>query len=161
MNFLKLFPILFPIFASLTSQACEDIPKWGLLGDDDSVSRLCSESTNFVLVCIVDTEVVFDSTIGKLKPPFGQIIHHATVIQTYKGRLKLGDQIKIEFMTDSLPRDDKERAEFIEAANKKIKGKLKFAFLDAASDGLHSCEWVDIADHSEELGQLLTKISQK
>jgi len=130
-------------------------PKWGFLGNEDDVRKLFLASKNVLLICIVDTELKFDTSFSKLNPPFGQVVHHATVVSSYRGVCKTGEKIRIGFVTDSLPKDEKEREAFVSKANKKAKGVLKFAFLGSGKDGIYSCEWLDLADYSPELGALL------
>ena len=151
MKFNRTLRTLLVVWVALVALTFSQDPKWGFLGNDDDVARSCSESTNVVLVCVVDTELVYAVGSRKLKPPSAQVIHHATVVQSYKGGLKIGDRVKIGFVTDRLPMDESKRTDFIVAANKKAKGSLKFAFLGSGENGEYFCEWIDLENYSEGL----------
>lgn len=89
--------VSFVTLAALGALTSAGPPQWGWLGGEDDVAELCSESTNVVLVCIVDTELVYEVGARKLKPPFAKVLHHATVVQSHKGALKIGDRIEIGY----------------------------------------------------------------
>jgi hypothetical protein len=161
MNFHRSLRVSFVTWVALGALTFAQAPKWGFLGGDDDVAGLCSESTNVVLICIVDTELVYEVGSRKLKPPFAQVIHHATVVQSHKGALKVGDRIKIGYVTDRLPMEESKRSGFIEAANKKAKGSLKYAFLGSGEGGEYFCEWLNLADYSEGLGRVIASKSPK
>lgn len=151
--------LLFFYLATITVGSAQK-PKFGFLGSEEDVEKLFAESETVVLVCLVETEVVFDTTFAKLKPPFAQIVHHATVVGSHRGSGKVGDKIKVGFVTDSLPVDEEKRKVFVEKANKKAKGALKYAFLRGGKDGFYSCEWLDLADYSVELGQVMAGLAK-
>ena len=121
--------LLFGSAGLLEAQA----PRWGFLGDDEGLKATYNDAKRVVFVCIFETE------LRDVRPPFADVVYHATVIETYKGELKVGDRIQISFRTDSLPADEDERRKFVEKADKNNKGSLKFAFLHGGKDGAYFC----------------------
>lgn len=136
-------------------------PKWGWIGGDEDVAATFVRSKKVALVCIVDTEVLPEVDGRKLRPPFAMIVHHATVVSSLRGDLRIGDKIKVGYVTDSLPVDDAKRVLFIRKANEKHKGVLKYVFLgdDAVGDAKYGIEWIEFPDYSPELGQFLSKLA--
>jgi hypothetical protein len=86
---------------------------------------------------------------------------HATVVDSYKGDLKIGDKIKIRFSTDSLEGDEETRRKFMEEANNRNKGALKFAFLSEVEKGGYSCEWLDVPSYNVEMRKFLKNLAAK
>jgi hypothetical protein len=129
-------------------------PRWGFLGDDDSLKSTFTDAKRVVLVCVYDTE------LRDIKPPFAEVVYLATVIESQKGELETGDKIQIGFKTDSLPLDEAERLKFVENANKASKGALKFAFLHGAEGGVQFCEFLDVPNYTKEMHEFLKKLKQ-
>ena len=136
-------------------QADDVAPRWGFLGDDKGLTSTFNDAHSVVLVCVFDTE------LRNVKPPFADVVFHATVVGLHKGDLKIGDKIKINFSTDSLEGDAEARRKFVEAANNKNKGALKFAFLHGGKDGAYSCDWVDLPDYQIEMQKFLKTLERK
>jgi hypothetical protein len=125
--------------------------RWGFLGDDESLKETIDECGQVLLVC------VYETSLEAVKPPFADVVLRATVIQTVKGTHKIGDRIAIRFGTDSLPKDDAERAKFIEQAAAKNLGALKMAFLPGAKSDKYDCDWLDTPKFEPEMLEFTTK----
>lgn len=132
-------------------------PRWFFLGEDDALRGTYHEAKQVVMICI------FETTLENIRPPFAKVIHHATVTRSLKGDLRIGDKIEIEFSTDSLPRDDVERAKFTEKVNKKSKGSLRFAFLfDEVKGGEPKRFWTEflyLPKYNQEMSEFLGGIA--
>lgn len=139
--------LLFGSAGLLEAQA----PRWGFLGDNEGLEATYNDAERVVLVCVYETE------LRDVRPPFAEVVYHTTVIETYKGELKVGGRIQISFRTDSLPAGDDERRKFVKKANKNNKGSLKFAFLHGRNDGAFSCELMDVPRYSKEMQEFLGK----
>ncbi len=126
-----------------------DEPRWGFLGDDDSLASTFNDAKNVVLVCVYETE------LRDVKPPFAEVVHFATVIESQKGELKMGEKIQIGFKTDSLPVDEEEQQDFVQKANTSSKGSLKFAFLHGEEAGVHFCDFLDVPNYTKEMHEFL------
>lgn len=118
-------------------------PRWGLLGEDAGLERSFAEAHN-VLSFIID-----QSRLEKVKPPFAEVVHSATVVSVFKGTLKPLDKIEIAFPTDSLPMEEDKRKEFIEQAEKKNIGYVRIAFLGEGKGNRYDTEWVNLADYDD------------
>ena len=130
-------------------------PRWGFLGDDEALETTFDDAQSVVFVCIFKTE------LRDVRPPFAEVVYHATVVESHKGKLKIGEKIQINFRTDSLPSDQDERRKFVAKADKSSKGALKFAFLHGGADGAYSCEFMDVPRYSEEMQNFLRKLQSR
>lgn len=129
----------------------ESPPRWGFLGDDESLKETIDECGQVVLVC------VYQTSLEDVRPPFADVVLRATVIQTVKGTHQIGDRIAIRFGTDSLPKDDAERAKFIEEAAIENLGALKMAFLPGAKSDQYDCDWLDTPKFKPEMLEFTTQ----
>ncbi len=127
-------------------------PRWGFLGEDEGLEQTYRDAMSVVFVCVFATE------LRDVRPPFAKVVYHATVIESYKGELQIGEKIQICFYTDSLPLDEAKRQEFVENANKKNKGSLKFAFLHGGKEGSYSCEFMDVPKYTVEMREFLEQL---
>lgn len=144
--------MVFQLLAGAILPAMDAAPRWGCLGDDKSLTATFDAAQNVVLVCIFDTE------LRDVRPPFAEVVYHATVIESHKGALKIGEKIRISFPTDSLPAGEDERRKFVENANSRNKGALRFAFLHEGADGNYSCEWCDVPLYQKEMRDFLRQL---
>jgi hypothetical protein len=131
--------------------ASESPLRWGFLGDDESLKETIDECGQVLLVC------VYETSLEAVKPPFADVVLRATVIQTVKGTHQIGDRIAIRFGADSLPKDDAERAKFIEEAAAKNLGALKMAFLHGAKSDKYDCDWLDTPKFEPEMLEFTAK----
>jgi hypothetical protein len=132
----------------------DSAPRWGFLGDDDSLRATIKECSQVLLLCIYQT------TLEEVKPPFATVVLKGTVIQAVKGTYKLGDKITLRFNTDSLPKEEADRAKFVEAAAAKNLGALKIAFLTGQQGVDYSCEWLDVPAYDADMLAFATKNSK-
>ncbi|MCU0795167.1 MAG: hypothetical protein MUF31_04445 [Akkermansiaceae bacterium] len=126
-----------------------DAPRWGWLGNDESLRATFDSAEPVAFVCVTEVE------LREVNPPFADVVYHATVIECHKGKLLLGERIQIVFSTDSLPKNDEDRRKFIESANKKNKGDLKFAFMQSGEDGTYFCDFIDGPTYTSALQDFL------
>ncbi|MCW1923068.1 hypothetical protein OKA05_10930 [Luteolibacter arcticus] len=126
--------------------------RWGFLGSDESLVATFDDAKHVGFVCVTEVE------LRDVKPPFAKVVYHATVIECHKGKLEVGAKIQISFSTDSLPIDDGERLKFVEEANKKNKGELKFAFLRGGEEGAYGCDFTEVPTYSKEMQDFLRKL---
>jgi hypothetical protein len=137
-------------------QAQRTEPKWGYLGDDDQLGKTFLESKHVVGVC------VYDIKHRVLSPPFAKIFIRCCVVFDYRGGLNVGDKITLELITDSLPKGEAERVNYIENLVKKNSGGLRFAFLKDGGDGNYfKSEWVWVPEYSVNLSEFLIQLSSK
>jgi len=129
----------------------ESPPRWGFLGDDESLKEIIDECGQVLLVC------VYQTSLEDVKPPFADVVLRATVIQAVKVTHQIGDRIAIRLGTDSLPKDDTERAKFIEEAAAQNLGALKMAFLPGAKSDKYDCDWLDTPKFNPEMLGFATK----
>lgn len=129
----------------------EPPPRWGFLGDDETLKQTIDDCGQVLLVCIYQT------SLEDVNPPFAEVVLLATVIQAVKGTHKTGDRIEIRFRTDSLPEDDAERARFIEAAATKNLGALKMAYLPGDRAASYECDWLDVPEFDPTMLDFATK----
>lgn len=125
--------------------------RWGFLGDDENLRETIDECGQVLLVC------VYETSLENVKPPFADVVLRATVIQAVKGTHKIGDRIAIRFGTDSLPREDAERASFIEEAAAQNLGALKMALLPGDKSDKYDCDWLDTPKFKPEMLEFTTK----
>ena len=130
-------------------------PRWGFLGDDGALEAAFDEAKGVVFVCVFETE------LRDVRPPFAEVVYHAAVIESHKGKLKVGEKIEISFRTDSLPQAEGERRKFVEKADKRSKGSLKFAFLHGGEKGAYFCEFMDVPTYSKEMQDFLRKLQSR
>lgn len=124
-------------------------PRWFLLGDDNRLKQTFSEAKQVALVCIYST------TLEDVRPPFALVVHHATVVRSLKGGLKIGEKIEIVFATDSLPKSDEERETFVRQAHDAAEGDLRFAFLSGGTKPRFETEFLYVPDYSEDMANFL------
>ncbi len=129
-------------------------PRWGLLGNDDSLRETIKECNQVLLLCIYQT------TIEDIKPPFATVVFRGTIVQAVKGTHKLGDKITLRFPTDSLSIEETDRIKFIEGADAKNLGALKMAFLRGQQTMNYSCEWLDVPTYDADMLDFATKNSR-
>ena len=51
-------------------------PRWGFLGDDGALEAAFDEAKGVVFVCVFETE------LRDVRPPFAEVVYHATVIES-------------------------------------------------------------------------------
>jgi hypothetical protein len=130
----------------------EGTPRWVFLGGDDDLKRYFEEHPQVVTVCVYETE------LRNPKPPCVVVVLHATVAETFKGKLKPGDKIKIVFPSDSLPSDETEREKFINNAAKNNLGSLRIAFLSDGKDSEYQTEWLFVPKYQNEMREFLSAL---
>jgi hypothetical protein len=138
---------IFSLFLCVSAFAQE--PRWGFLGDDEALELRIKEAKAVYQVC------VYDVALQDVKPPFAKVVYKATVTGAYKGSHKIGDKISITFLTDSLSLDQTERDSFISKANQRLKGSLRFTFLNSQTDNNYFCEFMDVPEYSLEMSNFL------
>ncbi len=145
------------VFVAAASEVeeAESPPKWGFLGDDESLRETFHDTDEVLLVCIYGTE------LKEVRPPFARVVHFATVIKSLKGVSELGDKIEIQFMTDSLPLEEEERTEFVETANRSVEGDLRFVFGEISGEGRITTEFLFVPKFSSDLDGFLNRLAAK
>jgi len=135
--------------------AADKPPRWGFLGEDKD---LTFSFNNALCVALV---VIFDTELRNIRPPIAEVVLHATVVDIHKGNLKIGDKIKISLYTDTLDGNAETQRKFIEDANSRNKGALKFAFLHEVKEGDFTCEWLDLPGYTSDMQEFLRKIARR
>lgn len=153
----SIFVFLIHITLTLTSSGDEDSkpPRWLLLGDDAALKQTYAESADIFLACIYET------TLEEIRVPFATVVHKATVVRVLKGDTKIGDKVELAFATDSLPYNAKEREQYIEKANTRARGSLRFVFPYGRKKMRFLAEFLDIPEYSEELSDFLNSLASK
>ena len=133
-------------------------PRWFFLGEDDDLKRTYRQAKRVAMICI------FETALEDVRPPFAKVVHRATVVETLKGGLKIGEKIEIALSTDSLPMDEIERAKFIAKADQAAKGSLRYAFLqgdklEGKRNKRFGTEFLYLPKYTEEMSDFLGQIS--
>ena len=126
-------------------------PKWGFLGDDDSLLDTIKDHDEAILGCVHRVEFV------DIKGGFATVHLHVTVARTFKGKLKPYDRIIVEFPIDDVPTEAAARDKMLHALRDNDTGNLRFCFIQRpkGTEVHYRSEWLFVPKFSSEMNDFM------